>query len=58
MVMGFVFYKGTKEEVEEKMERLKVEAKEGYPNSYRIDFEKAIDYLDKWQVQGKLLSTT
>lgn len=35
MKMGFVFYKGTKEEVEEKMERVKAEAKEGYPNCYR-----------------------
>ena len=35
MKMGFVFYKGSKEEVEEKMERMKLEAKEGYPNCYR-----------------------
>lgn len=26
-----------------------------YRDTSRIDFEKAIDYLDKWQVQGKLL---
>jgi hypothetical protein len=35
MKMGFVFYKGTKEEVEERIERMKVEAKEGYPNFYK-----------------------
>lgn len=35
MKMGFVFYKGSKEEVEDKMERMKVGAKGGYPDFYK-----------------------
>lgn len=34
MKMGFVFYKGSKEEVEEKFAELKEEAKNGYPEFY------------------------
>ncbi|MCF6466385.1 hypothetical protein [Clostridium sp. Cult2] len=35
MKMGFIIYKGTKEEVEEKMGRMKTKANEGYPNFYK-----------------------
>lgn len=35
MKLGFTVYRGTKKEVEDKMEEIKKQSKEGYPNFYK-----------------------